>query len=490
MKTIVDALAYDDVLVMPQFSYVIPSQVDTSTQFSRNIVMKAPLSSACMDTVTRQELAICMALFGGIGIMDRKMSIEQECDEVRAVKRYMSAIITDPYTLRPHDTVADARKLMREKAISGIPIIDENGRLVGILTKHDLQFDINNHAVRIEDVMTKSPLITAPSGTTPQEAQQICRTTRIEKLPLVDDNFVLRGLITLKDTEKKNMFPHATLDDRGQLRVAAGVGATGDYRERASDLIAAGVDAIVIDSSHGHSANVVDALQMLLTLKKKSGMCDIIVGNIATAGAARDLYHYGVDAVKVGMGPGSICTTRIVTGAGVPQISAIIWVAEGIKQAAKDNQTDEIPIIADGGISYSGDITKAIAAGASSVTIGSLFAGTDEAPGEKILYNGRAYKMYQGMGSEAVLQSGGDRYGSKAVAEGVEGMVPYKGPLALVFNQLVGGLRQGMGYAGSTDIKELRNNSTLLRITHAGVSESHVHGVAITKQPSNYQIET
>ena len=477
VKPIIDAYAYDDVLVMPGFSSVMPTDVSIATKFSRNIILGAPLSSSPMDTVTYQELAIQMALLGGIGILDRNMSIDKQCDHVRSVKRYMSAILTDPYTLRPNDKVADARKLMREKVISGIPITDNNGRLVGIITKHDLKFDNNNNFAAIKDVMTKDHLITAPIGTTPEQAQQICHAARIEKLPLVDSDNILKGLITLKDTEKKNMFPHATLS-RGQLRVGAAVGAIRDYHERATDLIAAGADAIIIDSAHGHSANVINAL---VALKKMSGMFDVIVGNIATTDAARMLCKHGADAVKVGMGPASICTTRVVTGVGVPQISAIRWAVEGVD--------DEIPVIADGGISFSGDITKAIAAGASSVMIGSLFAGTDESPGEKILYGGRAYKSYHGMGSEIVLQNGGDRYGSKAVPEGIEGMVPYKGPLALVFEQLIGGLRQGMGYAGCASIEELRKNSELLHISNAGNREGHVHGVAITKQPPNYQIE-
>ena len=478
VKPIIDAYAYNDVLVMPGFSSVMPSQVNIATKFSRNIILGAPLSSSPMDTVTHQKLAIQMALLGGIGILDRNMSIDQQCNHVRSVKRYMSAILTDPYTLRPNNTVAHARKLMREKVISGIPITDNNGRLVGIITKHDLKFDNNNNSTAIKDVMTKDHLITAPIGTTPEQAQKICHATRIEKLPLVDGNNILKGLITLKDTEKKNMFPYATLDLRGQLRVGAAVGSIRDYYERTMDLIAAGADAIIIDSAHGHSANVIDAL---VTLKKMSGTFDVIAGNIATTQAARVLCEHGADAIKVGMGPGSICTTRIVTGVGVPQISAIQWVVEGVE--------DEIPVIADGGISFSGDITKAIAAGASSVMIGSLFAGTDESPGEKILYGGRAYKSYHGMGSEIVLQNGGDRYGSKAVPEGIEGMVPYKGPLALVFEQLIGGLRQGMGYAGCASIEELRKDSQLLHISNAGNREGHVHGVAITKQPPNYQIE-
>jgi len=477
VKIVNDGLAYNDVLVMPRFASVMPQDTSIAAKFSRNIELNTPLSSAPMDTVTHDELAIQMALLGGIGILDRNMPIDQQCDQVRIVKRYMSSILTDPYTLFPHNTVADARNLMREKSISGIPITDSNGRLVGIITRHDLQFDINNNAKLIKDVMTTN-IITAPMSTTPKEAQQICHSTRIEKLPLVDDNGILRGLITLKDTEKKNMFPNATLDARGQLRVGAAVGATGDYHDRAADLIAAGVDAIIIDSAHGHSSNVVNAL---IALKKISGSVDIIAGNIATAEAARLLCKHGADAVRVGMGPASICTTRIIAGVGVPQITAIISAAEGVE--------NQIPIIADGGISYSGDITKAIAAGASSVMIGSLFAGTDESPGEKIIYNGRAYKRYRGMGSEAILQSGGDRYGSKAVPEGVEGMVPYRGPLVLIFNQLTGGLRQGLGYAGCASLQELRNNTEFIRISNAGYQESHAHGVAITNQPLNYQIE-
>ena len=477
VKEILDALTFDDVLILPRFASVMPADVDITTRFSRNIRLNAPLCSSPMDTVTHHELAIQIALYGGIGIMDKHMPIEQQCQEVKQVKRHMSRIVTDPYTLFQDNTVADARNLMQEKRISGIPIIDTDGRLIGIITRHDLQFE-KDGGLCIKNVMTTEHLITAPITVTPQEAQRQFHATHVEKLLLVDERFHLKGLMTLKDTEKKNMFPHATLCTRGQLLVGAAVGATGDFQDRAIALRDAGVDVIVIDASHGHSLNVVAALA---ALKKISGMVDIVPGNIATTEAAHLLYEHGADAVKVGIGPGSICTTRVITGAGVPQISAIMWVSEGVR--------GEIPVIADGGITYSGDITKALAAGASAVMIGSLFAATDESPGETIPFNGRLYKSYRGMGSEAVIRSGGDRYPGKAVPEGIEGMVPSKGPFASVFEQLIGGLRQGMGYAGCSNVEQLRNNTQFVRISHASLIESHPHGVMIRKEAPNYQIK-
>lgn len=472
VKTIIDAFTYDDVLVMPAYAEVMPAHVDVSTQFSRNIRLNAPLCSSPMDTVTHHKLAIQIALHGGIGIMDRNISIEQQCGEVKAVKRHMSEMILDPYTLFPHHTVADARNLMRDREISGIPIIEADGRLVGIITRRDLR-ETSSHML-VENVMTRDHLITARFGITPQEAQKKFHETHAEKLLLVDELFHLKGLMTLKDTEKKDMFPHATLCGHGQLRVGAAVGATGDFRERAIALRDAGADVIVIDTAHGHSLNVVNALD---TLKHNiPAMVDVVAGNVATAEGARLLCEHGADAIRVGMGPASICTTRVIAGIGVPQLSAIMWATEGVQE--------QVPIIADGGIKYSGDITKAIAGGASSVMIGSLFAGTEESPGEKILYQGRVYKSYRGMGSEAVRS---DRYGEKAVPEGIEGMVPDKGPFALMFEQLIGGLRAGMGYAGCKTIEELRTKTTFVRGTLASLRESHPHGVAITKETLNYQ---
>ena len=470
-KIIVKGLAYDDVLVQPGFAKVLPADVSTQTKFSRNITMHAPISSSPMDTVTRSELAIRMAELGGIGVMDRNMPIKQQCDAVRTVKRSMSAVIANPYTLMPDHKVYHARAMMAEKKISGIPVINANGCLLGIVTRRDLKFENGDNTALSEIMTPKDRLITAPVGTMPDEAKRILNRTHKEKLLLVDDTFTLRGMITLKDVEKKNTLYNATLDASGQLRVAAAIGVTRDFFERSQELVAAGVDAIVLDTSHGHSLNVLNALGILKTV---SGMVDMIVGNNATAKAARMLYEAGADALRVGIGPASICTTRIISGCGVPQITAIKDVAEEIEGA--------IPIIADGGIRYPGDITKAIAVGASSVMIGSLFAGTDESPGKKIAYQGQTYKAYRGMGSDTVLKSGGDRYGSKAVAEGIEARVPYRGPLADVFAKLVGGLRQGMGYAGCATIQELQENTILVQITDAGRLESHPHGVLVTNE--------
>lgn len=478
MEPIREALTYDDVLLLPGFASFAPQDIDTKTQFSRNITLNAPLCSSPMDMVTRHKLAIEMALCGGIGIMDRNMKIEEQCAEVAKVKRHMSTVITCPCTLFPHDTVATARNLMRTKEISGIPITNAEYRLVGMFTRHDLRF-IPSDDTLLSDVMTTENLITASHDASYEEVSRLFREKHVEKIPLVDENFVLKGLMTLRDIEKKHLFPRATLDTRGQLRVGAAVGSMKDFFERATDLVHAGTDVIVIDSAHGHSVNVVNAL---IALKKLS--VDIVAGNVATAQGARVLCQHGADGIKVGIGPGSICTTRVVTGVGVPQISAIMRAVEGVG--------DHVPIIADGGIKYSGDITKAIAAGASCVMIGSLFAGTEESPGEKIISGGRLYKSYRGMGSQAVIESGGDRYGLKAVPEGIEGKVSYKGPLSLVFEQLVGGLLQGMRYTGSRCIEDLqkRVNTGFIRVTHAGLVESHPHDVLITNEAPNYQTTT
>ena len=475
MKAIIDARTYDDVLLMPDFAEVLAADVDISTQFTRNIRLNAPVCSSAMNTVTHSELAIQMALLGGIGILDRHMPIHLQCDHVSKVKRSMNKVITKPWTLTPKNTVAEARNLMRDKAISGIPIVDTDGYLRGIITIRDLQL-ITENTMQIGNVMTIDNLVTAPTDIDPLDAQKIFNSAHVEKLLLVDDNNLLKGLMTLKDTTKRNKFPNATLDDGGQLRVGAAVGVSGDFYERAQALRDAGADIIVIDVAHGHSKYTGDALDRL---KNISGV-DIIAGNIATAQGAKFLYDRGADAVKVGVGPGSICTTRVVTGVGVPQFSAIWSAYQGIG--------DAIPIIADGGIRYSGDIPKAIAAGASSVMIGSLFAGTDESPGKKILRQGRMYKSYHGMGSPKVLNDGGDRYGSKAIAEGIEGEVAYKGPLAFVFDQLVGGLRKGMEDTGCASLEELKTKTTVIRITDAGRRESHPHDVIITNEAPNYQV--
>lgn len=475
MEPICEALTYDDVLLLPGFASFAPQDIDMTTQFTRNITLNAPLCSSPMDMVTHHKLAIQMALYGGIGIMDRNMRIDQQCAEVARVKRHMSKVITFPFTLSPADTVATARNLMRTEEISGIPITDTEHRLVGMFTRHDLRF-IPSDDTLLSEVMTKENFVTASYTANDEEISRLFREKHVEKIPLVDEHFVLKGLMTLRDVEKKHQFPNATLDTRGQLRVGAAVGSMEDFLERATDLVHAGADAIVIDSAHGHSSNVLDALIALKKLR-----IDIVAGNVATAQGARLLRTHGADAIKVGMGPGSICTTRVVTGVGVPQISAIRWAVEGVE--------DKVPIIADGGIKYSGDITKAIAAGASCVMIGSLFAGTEESPGEKITSGGRPYKSYRGMGSQAVIQNGGDRYGAKAIPEGIEGKVSCKGPLSFVFEQLIGGLRQGMRYTGSKCIEDLRKrvNTDFIRITHAGLLESHVHDVLITNEAPNYQ---
>lgn len=467
MNKIVEAFTYDDVLIMPDFSDMLPIDVSTKTLFSRHIELNVPISSAPMDTVTEHELAIRIAQLGGIGVMHRHMSIQQQCAAVRKVKRDMSMVIADPYTLAPDHKISDAQTMMHEKKISGIPIVNANGRLVGIITRRDLISE-NDNDTPLAEIMTKN-LVTAPFGTTPDQAKQILRRAHVEKLLLIDDTFTLRGMITRKDIEKKNDFPHATLDVRGQLRVAAAIGATGDYFERAQELVLCDTDALVIDASHGHSRNVVHALGKL----KQLGV-DIVVGNIATTHAAHMLEEEGADALRVGIGPASICTTRIISGCGVPQISAIMWAADVVQ--------GRIPIIADGGIRYPGDISKAIAAGASSVMIGSLFAGTDESPGHVVTVDGQTYKIYRGMGSRSALQEGGDRYGSKVVPEGIEARVPRRGPLELVLNKLAGGLRQGMGYAGCANIKEMQNKTTFVRSTYAGLLESHPHGVLVTNE--------
>jgi len=478
-----EGLTFDDVLLLPAKSAVLPTQVDTRTRFTRNISLNIPIVSAAMDTVTESRLAIALAQQGGIGIMHRTMSIVQQASEIDKVKRSESGMIVDPVTIRPDSRIADALEIMKRYKISGVPVT-RNGKLVGILTNRDLRFE-SRFDLPVEEVMTKKNLITVPVGTTLDDAEEILHRHRVEKLLVVDDEFNLKGLITVKDIQKRIKYPNAAKDAHGRLRVGAAVGATGDFLERAQELVKAKVDVIVVDTAHGHSSRVLDAVRVL---KAKLPEVDLVAGNVATAEGACDLIQLGVDGVKVGIGPGSICTTRVVTGAGVPQITAIAECARVGRQAG-------VPVVADGGIKFSGDISKAIAAGASSVMIGSLFAGTEESPGETILFQGRTFKSYRGMGSIAAMAAGsGERYGqegevSKLVPEGIEGRVPYKGLLAEMVTQLVGGLRSGMGYCGCPTIEELQQRARFVRITSAGLRESHVHDVIITKEAPNYRLE-
>jgi len=483
-----EGLTFDDVLLVPGKSAVLPTQVDTRTRVTRNITLNIPIVSAAMDTVTESRLAIALAQQGGIGIVHRSMSIAHQALEVDKVKRSESGMIVDPVTIGPKNLIAEALDIMKKYKISGVPVTKE-GKLVGILTNRDLRFE-DRLDLPVEEVMTKDNLITVAVGTTLEEAEGMLHKHRVEKLLVVDESYNLRGLITVKDIQKKINYPHACKDEHGRLRVGAALGATGDYLERAAELVKAKADLLVVDTAHGHSTRVLDAVQ---NLKNKFPNVDLVAGNVATFAGACDLLQLGVDGVKVGIGPGSICTTRVVTGAGVPQITAI---AECARAAAKA----DVPIIADGGIKFSGDVPKAIAAGASSVMLGSLFAGTEESPGETILYQGRSFKSYRGMGSIAAMTAGsGDRYSqewevargeiSKLVPEGIEGRVPYKGNLAELVAQLVGGLRSGMGYCGSANIQELQQRGRFVRITSAGLRESHVHDVIITKEAPNYWLD-
>ena len=479
-----DAYTFDDVLIVPLKSDVLPTEVRTNTKLTSRIELNVPIVSSAMDTVTESRLAIALAQQGGIGIIHRNMPIDKQAAEVDKVKRSESGMIVDPITMAPNDKIEEAVKLMAHYKISGVPIT-ENGRLVGILTNRDLRFETRFH-LPIREVMTKENLVTVPVGTTLEEAQRLLHKHRIEKLLVVDKNQNLKGLITVKDITKKIKYPLASKDHQGRLRVGAAIGATGDYIERMSELVRAKVDVIVVDTAHGHSSRVVEAVK---EVKRRLPDVDVIAGNIATEEAARDLVKAGVDAVKVGMGPGSICTTRVVSGVGMPQITAIITCARATHEA-------NVPLIADGGIKFSGDITKALAAGADAVMIGSLFAGTDESPGETILYQGRTFKSYRGMGSLGAMQAGSrDRYGqdqeapNKLVPEGIEGRVPYKGPLSSMVLQLIGGLRSGMGYCGANTIEELQNKTRFVKITDASLRESHVHDVFITKEAPNYQLD-
>jgi IMP dehydrogenase len=481
-NSIPEGLTFDDVLILPARSGVVPAQADTRTSLSRGIALNIPIVSAAMDTVTESHLAIALAREGGIGIIHRNMPIERQAEEVDRVKRSESGMIVDPVTMDPDQRIADALEVMKRFRISGVPIT-RGGRLVGILTNRDLRFE-TNHDQPIANVMTKENLITVPVGTTLEEAEQILHKHRIEKLLVVDDNYVLKGLITVKDIQKKLKYPDAAKDSQGRLRVGAAIGAGSDFLERAQELVARKVDVLAVDTAHGHSERV---LEVVRAVKAKLPNVQLLAGNVATYEGARDLIELGADGIKTGIGPGSICTTRVVTGAGVPQITAIAECARATREAG-------IPLIADGGIKYSGDVTKAIAAGADCVMIGSLFAGTEESPGETILFQGRTFKSYRGMGSTSAMSvSSADRYGqeqnAKLVPEGIEGRVPYKGLLAEMVFQLVGGLKAGMGYCGAATIAELHQKAKFLRITSAGLRESHVHDVIITKEAPNYRLE-
>jgi IMP dehydrogenase len=479
-----EGLTFDDVLLLPGKSSVLPAEADTRTCLSRKISLNIPIVAAAMDTVTDSRLAIAISRQGGIGFVHRNMTIDRQAEEVDRVKRSESGMIVDPVTIAPEMTVRQALDMMNKYKVSGVPVT-RGTRLVGILTNRDLRFE-RNLDQRVSDVMTKDNLITVPVGTTLDEAERILQTHRIEKLLVVDKDFNLKGLITVKDIQKKIEFPNATKDEQGRLRVGAAIGATGDFLERAAELARVKVDAVAIDTAHGHTSRVMDAIRQV---KQKFPELELLAGNVATAEGARDLIALGIDGLKVGIGPGSICTTRIVTGAGVPQITAIL-------DCHRAAQGSGVPVIADGGIKFSGDITKAIAAGASAVMIGGLFAGTEESPGETILYQGRTFKSYRGMGSLGAMEAGSaDRYAQegaargKSVPEGIEGQVAYKGPLSGLVEQLVGGLRSGMGYCGAATLKELQERGKFIRISQAGLRESHVHDVIITREAPNYRLE-
>ncbi len=481
-----EALTFDDVLIPPGLSEVHPAEVALETSLTRGISLNIPIVSAAMDTVTESQLAIALAQAGGLGILHKNLSIDAQADQVDKVKRSEAGMIVDPVTMRPEQRIHEALEVMARYKISGVPVTDDEGRLVGILTNRDLRFE-DDPEKRISELMTKDDLVTVPEGTTLDEAKALLHRHRIEKLLVVDADGNLKGLITVKDIQKKIQFPHACKDDLGRLRVGAAVGASGRFLERAGALVSAGVDLLAVDSSHAHSRGVLDAVEVL---RERFPDTQLIAGNIATREGALALLERGVDAVKVGIGPGSICTTRIVTGAGVPQVTAVM---DAVEVAAERG----VPVIADGGVKFSGDVTKAIAAGANTVMIGSLFAGTEESPGETILYQGRTFKAYRGMGSlSAMAQGSADRYFqadegelSKLVPEGIEGMVPYKGSVHQVLQQLTGGLRSGMGLAGCGTIEELRTQVRFLKITSAGLKESHAHDVTITKEAPNYWVE-
>jgi IMP dehydrogenase len=480
-----EALTFDDVLLVPADSRVLPHEANVETWLTREIPMRIPLLTAAMDTVTEAETAISIAREGGIGIIHRNMSVKRQAHEVDKVKKSESGMIVDPVTVDPEQKISDVLELAAKYRISGLPVV-KNGILVGIITNRDLRFETNMD-LKVAEVMTKDRLVTAPVGISLEDSKKLLHKNRIEKLLVVDERGLLKGLITIKDILKVTKYPNACKDHLGRLRVGAGVGVGKDLMERVTALKNAGVDVVAVDSAHGHSLNVRETVR---SIKQSFPDLQIIAGNVATAEGARSLAEAGADAIKVGVGPGSICTTRIVAGVGVPQVTAIM-------ECAKVGQTYATPIIADGGIKYSGDLVKALAAGAHSVMIGSLFAGTEESPGETILYQGRSYKTYRGMGSLGAMKDGSrDRYfqeevqeASKLVPEGIEGMVPYKGPLAASVYQLIGGLRAGMGYVGCASLEELRHQARMVRITSAGLKESHVHDVIITKEAPNYQVD-
>jgi IMP dehydrogenase len=479
-----EAVTYDDVLLVPAKSSVLPREVDVRTRLTRNIEMNIPLISAAMDTVTESAMAIAIAREGGVGVLHRNMTIGKQVEEVDKVKRSESGMILDPITLSPDKKVRDALALMSKYSISGIPIVKDE-KLVGILTNRDLRFEPNLD-LEISKIMTNGRLITAPVGTTLEKAEAILQRHRIEKLPVVDKNGRLKGLITFKDIHKKKRFPRACKDRHGRLRVGAAAGVTSDTLDRVAALVAAGVDVIVIDTAHGHSRGVIETVKRV---KRTYPDLELIAGNVGTPEATVDLIKAGADAVKVGVGPGSICTTRVIAGVGVPQVTAIYQCSQAAKK-------QKVPIIADGGVKQTGDIAKAVAAGADSVMIGGLFAGLEESPGEKILYEGRAYKIYRGMGSlEAMKEGSRDRYFQdmedeiqKLVPEGIEGRVPYKGFLSEAVYQMIGGLRAAMGYCGAKSIVEMKRNARFIRMTEAGLKESHPHDVQMTKEPPNYQV--
>jgi IMP dehydrogenase len=481
-----EGLTFDDVLLVPARSDVLPAETDTSTQFTRAIRLRIPLCSAAMDTVTESRLAIAIAQQGGIGVIHKNFPVERQAEEVDRVKRSESGMIVDPVTIRPDRPVREALAVMERYKISGVPVVDEDGHLVGIITNRDLRFE-TRFDIPVSQVMTPQPLVTVPVGTTLDEAKVVLQKHRIEKLLVIDTDKHLKGLITVKDIQKAIKYPNAAKDDLGRLRVAAAIGATGDYKERADELVRARVDCLVVDTAHGHSSRVIEAVR---EIKRRHPDLQVIAGNVATSEATRELIQAGADAVKAGVGPGSICTTRVVTGAGVPQLTAIY----NCVQAARGSG---VPVIADGGVKFSGDVAKAIAAGADVVMIGSLFAGTEESPGELILYQGRSFKAYRGMGSIGAMREGSrDRYAqeatdteSKLVPEGIEGRVPYKGTLSEMVTQLVGGLRAGMGYTGCRTIREFQERTRFVRISSAGLKESHVHDVIITKEAPNYRLE-
>ena len=480
-----EALTFDDILLMPAKSRVLPAEANLQTVFSRNIQLNIPLSSAAMDTVTEANMAIALAQQGGIGIIHRNLSLEAQAAEVDKVKRSESGMIVDPVTMRPNDKMRDVLEVMRQNKISGVPITDTKGKLLGILTNRDLRFETNLD-LSVSKLMTKDNLVTVRVGISMEKAKKKLHENRIEKLLVVDKNDQLKGMITVKDIMKVITYPDAAKDSYGRLRVGAAVGATGDFLERALELENSGADVIVLDTAHGHTERVLKAAK---ELKKKLKQADLVAGNIASEVAARELGDLGVDGVKVGMGPGSICTTRVVTGAGVPQVTAIM-------SAAKVARKMKIPVIADGGIKFSGDIAKALASGADCVMVGNLFAGTDESPGELVLYQNRSYKTYRGMGSLGAMGEGSaDRYGQetadgerKMVPEGIEGRVPYKGSMQNLIPVLMGGVRSGMGYCGVKNIRQLQTKTELIRVSHLGLRESHVHDVIVTKEAPNYRL--